>query len=68
MREKDNYYVKVGTRFEIVRSKTDLLNIFQTHKKELESFLKKGRLKFGENTENVMIQAAGYYDQIVRSL
>lgn len=65
VRKKDSYFIKVGTRFELVRSKTDLMNIFQAHKKEMETFLKKGKLKYGENTDNLLIQAAGYYDQIV---
>jgi hypothetical protein len=65
IREKDNYFIRIGTRFYMVRSKTDLLNIFQLHKKELETFLKKQKLKYGENTDHVLIQAAGYYDQIV---
>jgi hypothetical protein len=67
VREKDNYYIKVGPGFEPVRSKKDLLNIFQAHKKEIENFLKREKLKYGENTENVLIRTMGYYDQIVRS-
>lgn len=62
--ETDSYYVKSGASWVQINSMEDLLNCFQKHKKEVQHFVKKNKLKFKKNPENTVYQVAGYYDQI----
>ena len=62
--ETESYYVKSGATWVQINSMEDLQNCFQKHKKEVQHFVKKNKLKFKKDPENTVYQVAGYYDQI----
>jgi hypothetical protein len=64
IREKKMYLVNNGTQFKIVNSKSDLLQIFEQHEKEIEAFIKKNKLKYNQNTDSLIIKTAAFYDKI----
>jgi len=60
------YYVKSGSTFIRVKTRGELIDVFQGHEKEIQKFIKKNKLNFRRDKENTFIQAAGYYDQIAK--
>jgi hypothetical protein len=62
--ESDSYFIKRGNVFIRVRSVNELLDVFHDHQKDIQHFIKKNKLKFRKDKENILIKVAGYYDQI----
>jgi len=64
--ESQNYYIKIGNSYKRVKSNGELLELMHDHQKEIQKFIKKSKLNFRKNRENVLVQVAGYYDQIAK--
>lgn len=62
--QSDRYFIYVGKSWIYVRSRRDLLKILDDHRKEIQRFIKKNKLKYRKDSDNTLIQVAGYYDQI----
>jgi hypothetical protein len=64
--ETDGYYIRKGASYQHVKSKSDLLMLMHDHQKEIQKYIKRTKLNFRKNRENLLILAAGYYDQIAK--
>jgi hypothetical protein len=62
--EQAYYFIKRGEIFEPVRSRRELLKFMQSHRKEVQKYIRKKGLSYHEDMENILIQAASYYDQL----
>jgi hypothetical protein len=62
--EQVHYFIKRGEIFEPVNSKRELLNFMNDHRKDVQKFIRKKGLSYHEDMENILIQAASYYDQL----
>jgi hypothetical protein len=58
------YYIKRGEHFEPVNSKRELLKSMEDHRKDVQKYIRKKGLSYHDDLENILIQAASYYDQI----
>ncbi len=64
--ETENYFIRIGGTYQRVKSKSELLMLMRDHQKEIQKYIKKTKLNFSKNRENLLILAAGYYDQIAK--
>lgn len=64
--ETDNYYIRIAGHYQHVKSKTELLTLLHDHQKEIQRYIKKAKLSFRKDKENLLIQTAEYYDQIAK--
>ena len=62
--ETDNYYIKNGNTYRRVKTKKELLDILADHKKEVQQFIRKNRLKYRKDPENTLVKTAAFYDQL----
>jgi hypothetical protein len=62
--EKSKYYILKDGIYHAVKSKSSLIKIFDTRKKEIKQFLNKNRLVFGKNKEKVIIRTVVFYNQM----
>ncbi len=58
------YFIKRGGDFESVNSRRELLNFMNDHRKDVQKFIRKKGLSYHQDLENILIQAAPYYDLI----
>ena len=64
--ETENYYIRTGGSYQHVKSKSELLMLMRDHQKEIQKYIKKTKLNFRKNRENLLILTAEYYDQIAK--
>ncbi|HEY2647946.1 MAG TPA: hypothetical protein VGI38_02095 [Puia sp.] len=64
--ETENYYIRMGGSYQRVRSKSELLALMHDHQKEIQKYIKKVKLNFRNNREDLLIRTAEYYDQIAK--
>lgn len=64
--EKLHFYLKKGPSFYLVRSKSELFELLQDHKKEVQQFIKKNGLNVKKDQQNTLVKVAEYYDQLTR--
>lgn len=64
--ESENFYIRIGSSYHYVKSKGELLMLMKDHQKEIQKYIKKTKLNFSKNRENLLILTAGYYDQIAK--
>jgi hypothetical protein len=62
--ETENFYIRMGGSYQRVKSKAELLTLMHDHQKQIQKYIKKTKLNFRKNKENLLILTAGYYDQI----
>jgi hypothetical protein len=68
MIEEDRYYIEKEGNYFAIRNKRSLFAALKDKKKDVKKYLRKNKLKFKDDPENVIIQAAGYYDRIKSSI
>lgn len=64
--ETENYYIRIGGTYQRVKSKSELLMLMHDHQKEIQKYIKKTKLNYRKNRENLLILTAEYYDQIAK--
>jgi hypothetical protein len=64
--ETENYYIRMGGSYQRVKSKSELLALMHDHQKEIQKYIKKVKLNFRNNREDLLIRTAEYYDQIAK--
>jgi len=64
--ETENYYIRTGDSYKHVKSKAELLLLLHDHQKEIQKYIKKTKLNFHTNKEDLLIRTAEYYDQIAK--
>jgi hypothetical protein len=62
--EKEYFFIKQGDLYKPVNSKKELLNVMDSHRKEIQKFIRKNGLSYKDNMENTLSQAAAYFDQL----
>ena len=62
--ENDFYYLKKNEKFYTVKNKNALLEVLHDKKKDIKQFIRKNKLKFRKDPDNVLIQVASYYDTL----
>jgi hypothetical protein len=61
---KTNYFIKKDNVYFPVKNKTSLLNVYKDKEQEIDRYLKKSKLKYKKNSENMILKTAAYYDQL----
>ena len=64
--ETENYYIRIAGSYQHVKYKSELLMLMHDHQKEIQKYIKKTKLNFRKNRENLLILTAEYYDQIAK--
>ena len=62
--QSDYYYIKHGESYVLVNSKRSLLNFMDSHRKEVQKYIRKKGLNYKDDLQNTLIAAASYYDQL----
>jgi hypothetical protein len=60
----NKYFIKKKGKYYRIKSKRDLLDVFQDHQMDIEHFIKKSHLKIQHDSDNTLIQSVRYYDLI----
>jgi hypothetical protein len=63
---KTNYYIRKNNDYFIIKDKKDLLNFFGERKKEIQHFIKAGKLNFKKDPDILLAKVASYYDQLIK--
>jgi len=63
-----HYYIKKDGIMYPVWKESDITDILQDKKKEIKQFIKKNKLKFRKDKDNVLVQIAAYYEQITKQI
>jgi hypothetical protein len=62
---QDNfYYLEKAGKYYSIKSKSSLMEVLQDKQKEIKQFVRKNKLKFRKNTDDVIVQVARYYDSL----
>jgi hypothetical protein len=64
MDESDNYYIRHKNTYFLVNTKSQLLEVMNDHKKEVQRFIRKNKLNYRSDKDNTLKQVAAYYDQL----
>jgi hypothetical protein len=64
--ESTEYFIRTGSGYRRANSKREVFEVFKDHKKEIQQYMKKNKLKYSADKENTLIEVAGYYDQIAK--
>ena len=64
--ETESYYLRIAGSYQRVKSKSELLMLMRDHQKEIQKYIKKTKLNYRKNRENLLILTAEYYDQIAK--
>jgi hypothetical protein len=64
--ETKSYFIRIGGVYQRVKSKSELLALMHDHQKEIQKYIKKTKLNFRRDRENILILSAEYYDQIAK--
>jgi transcription elongation factor GreA-like protein len=62
--DNNDYFIKTGADFSRANTRRELLDIFSDHKKEIQRFIRKNKLKFRQHKEELLTLTAAYYDQL----
>jgi hypothetical protein len=62
----DSYYIHFGSEWIHIKSRRELLNVMKDHRKEIQRFIRKNDLNYKKDTDNTLVQVAGYYDQLAK--
>ncbi|HEY6976856.1 MAG TPA: hypothetical protein VH396_11250 [Chitinophagaceae bacterium] len=62
--ERNFYYLEKAAKFYNMKNKNSLLEVLHDKKKEIKQFIRKNKLKFKRDPDNVLIQIARYYDTL----
>lgn len=62
--EKTKYYMVKDGIYHRVNNKKDILSVCKDHKKEVQQFLSKRKIKYRQNPENMIVLVAGFYNQL----
>jgi hypothetical protein len=63
---KTLYLIKKNNAYYPVNNKKSLLNIYSDKKNEIDRYIKKNKFKYKKNKENMIVQTAAYYDQLIK--
>ena len=64
--QTDRYYIRMGEAYFPVKSKRELLKIFSDHRKQVQQFMRKKKLKYRKAKEEALVQVTAYYDQLTK--
>jgi hypothetical protein len=64
--QKEFYFIRKDDRYYEVKRKKDILNLFGSHKKEIQQHIKKDKLNFKKDMPNALVRVAAFYDQLTR--
>ncbi len=62
----EDYLIRVGINYQKVNSKRELLDIMSDHRKQIQQFMRRNRLRYRKDTKNVLIKTAAFYDQLLK--
>ncbi|MEO5681534.1 MAG: hypothetical protein ABIQ88_02775 [Chitinophagaceae bacterium] len=60
------YYLKKNNLYYAVKSKRNLLDIFNDRKKDIKQFIAKNKLSYRKDKQNMLTQTTAYYDQLIK--
>jgi len=60
------YYIKKDNTYYAVNSKRNVLKIFGDRKKEVQQYIRKNKLSYRKDRDNMLIKVTAYYDQLIK--
>ncbi|MEP6749843.1 MAG: hypothetical protein ABJB86_19050 [Bacteroidota bacterium] len=60
------YYIKRNSTYYSIKSKKSLFSIFKDRKKDVKQYVRKNKLSYRKDRENMLIRATAYYDQLIK--
>lgn len=63
---KDHFYVKKNNNYVPIQTKKSFLELFPDKKKEIQQYIRKNKLRFRKDQENVMFKVVAYYNQLTK--
>jgi hypothetical protein len=60
------YYVKMDNRYFSIKSKNNFLNVFGDRKKDIRQYIRKNKLSYRRDRDNMLAKATAYYDQLIK--
>ncbi len=61
-----HYYIDRNNTWYSIKSKNGLLDIFKDRKKDLRQFIKKNKLNYRKDRDNMLVKVTAYYDQLTK--
>jgi len=60
------YYIERNHTWYSIKSKNGVLDVFKDRKKELRQFIKKNKLSYRKDKDDMLVKVTAYYDQLTK--
>jgi hypothetical protein len=60
--QKIHYYIKEADTYHTIKRKKDLLELFSSHKKQVQQYIRENHLSYRKDRDNTLIKVTAYYD------
>jgi hypothetical protein len=60
------YYIQKDNIFYSIKKKSSILDIFKDRKKDIRQYIRKNKLNYKKNRDNMLIKVTAYYDQLIK--
>jgi hypothetical protein len=62
----DYYYIKRNNSYYNINNKKNLFSIFKDRKKDIRQYIRKNKLSYRKDRDNMLAKATAYYDQLTK--
>ena len=60
------YYIEQNNAWYSIKNKNSIVDIFKDYKKEIRQYIKKNKLSYRKDRDNMLIKTTAYYDQLIK--
>lgn len=60
------YYIQKNNSFYSIKKKASILDIFKDRKKDIRQYIRKNKLRYRDDRDNMLIKVTAYYDQLIK--
>jgi hypothetical protein len=60
------YYIQKNSTFYSIKKKSSVLDVFKDRKKDIRQYIRKNKLSYRGNRDNILIKVTAYYDQLIK--
>jgi hypothetical protein len=60
------YYIKMNNTYYSISNRKSILSIFKDRKKEVKQFIRKNKLSYRKDRDNMLTKATAWYDQLIK--
>lgn len=58
------YFLEINNKFLPIKSRKEIIGIFAGRKKEIKQYIRKNRLSYKHDRDNMLVKLTAYYDQL----